>query len=322
MPVPTFTADTLAAAERPTLYFIGVTTGSSSIQRVFPAWAEQWGLDAVLKGIDLPLHAAAEDYRRVVEFIRDDPLSMGALVTTHKIDLYEAAKDLFDERDYFAELMGEISSISKRGASLVCHAKDPISSGLALEAIVPEQHWETYPEATVVSMGAGGSTIAISWYLSQASKGTHRPKEIIVTNRSSARLDHLGSIRDGLDTDTPFTLVHAPRPDQNDGVVAAQPPGSLIINATGLGKDAPGSPLTDRVQFPTHALVWDLNYRGQLLFLDQARAQESTASLAVHDGWVYFLHGWTQVIAEVFEITIVTSGPDFDRLSDIAKSIR
>ncbi len=322
MPAPTFTVDTLEAAQSPTLYFIGVTTGSSSIQRVFPAWAEEWGLDAVLKGIDLPLHAPAEDYRRVVEFIRDDPLSRGALVTTHKIDLYEAAKDLFDERDFFAELMGEVSSISKRGASLACHAKDPISSGLALEAIVSQVHWENHPGATAVSIGAGGSTIAISWYLSQISSGAHRPAEIIVTNRSQPRLDHLSAIHGSLETDTPLTLVHAPQPEQNDAVVSAQPAGSLIINATGLGKDAPGSPLTDNVRFPENSLVWDLNYRGDLIFLDQARAQAASRSLAVHDGWVYFLHGWTQVVAEVFEITIATSGPDFDRLSEIARKTR
>ena len=39
------------AAERRTLYFIGVTTGSSSIMKVFPAWAEHLGLNAVIKGI-------------------------------------------------------------------------------------------------------------------------------------------------------------------------------------------------------------------------------------------------------------------------------
>ena len=56
--------------------------------------AEALGIDAVIKGIDLPVHAPAEDYRAVVEFIKHDPLSMGALVTTHKIDIYNAAKDL------------------------------------------------------------------------------------------------------------------------------------------------------------------------------------------------------------------------------------
>ena len=39
-------------AEKPTFYFIGVTTGQSSIMRVFPKWAELLGLDAQIKGID------------------------------------------------------------------------------------------------------------------------------------------------------------------------------------------------------------------------------------------------------------------------------
>ncbi len=322
MPVPTFTADTLEPAARPTLYFVGVTTGSSSIQRVFPAWAQELGIDGVLKGIDLPLHAPAEQYRRVVEFIRDDPLSMGALVTTHKIDLYRAAEDLFDVRDRFALLMGETSCISKADGALVCHAKDPISSGLSLEALVPEGHWERHPDATVVSMGAGGSTIAISWYLSQRSRGANRPARVVVTNRSQPRLDHVREVHTTLDTDTPFEYVLAPTPADNDAVVGAQPAGSLVINATGLGKDAPGSPLTDAAVFPDHGLVWELNYRGNLVFLDQARSQEHARALAVHDGWVYFLHGWTQVIGEVFHIDIPTSGPAFDRLSEIARNTR
>ena len=40
------------------------------------------------------------------------------------------------------------------------------------------------------------------------------------------------------------------------------------------------------------------------------------------DGWFYFLHGWTRVIAEVFAVDlpadIPTSGPEFDELSRIA----
>lgn len=102
-------------ATQPTLYFIGVTTGKSSIMKVFPAWAEYLGLkDAVIKGIDFKLHDEPEAYREAVEFIRNDPLSMGALVTTHKIDLFHACRDMFDVIDPHALLMDETSCISKR----------------------------------------------------------------------------------------------------------------------------------------------------------------------------------------------------------------
>lgn len=322
MTFPTMTADTLSPAARPTLYFIGVTTGKSSIQHVFPLWAKELGIDADLQGIDLPLHAPTESYRKVVEFIRDDALSMGALVTTHKIDLYQAAADLFDVRDMFAEMMGEVSSISKRDGKLFAHAKDPISSGHALDAILPADHWQKYPNATVVSMGAGGSTIAISWYLSQVRADRSRPARIVVTNRSTPRLEHLAQVSAEFHTNVTFDLIHAPKASVNDRVVSSQAEGSLIINATGLGKDAPGSPVTDDVVFPRNGIVWDLNYRGDLVYLDQARAQAEERELDVHDGWVYFLHGWTQVIAEVFHIEIAPSGPSFDRLSNLAREIR
>jgi hypothetical protein len=41
-PVPT-------ACERPTLYFIGVSTRNSSIMRVFPRWADILGIDADIR---------------------------------------------------------------------------------------------------------------------------------------------------------------------------------------------------------------------------------------------------------------------------------
>jgi hypothetical protein len=40
--------------------------------------------------------------------------------------------------------------------------------------------------------------------------------------------------------------------------------------------------------------------------------------LQIENGWTYFLHGWTQVIAEVFDIPIPPTGPKFDVLSELA----
>ena len=48
------------AARRPTFYFIGVTTGQSSIMKVFPKWASIMGLDAEIKGIDFAPHSSPE----------------------------------------------------------------------------------------------------------------------------------------------------------------------------------------------------------------------------------------------------------------------
>jgi shikimate 5-dehydrogenase len=307
---------TYEPARQPTLYFIGVTTGKSSIMKVFPAWARALGLkDTVIRGIDFSLHADPAAYREAVTFLRDDELSLGALVTTHKIDLFHACRDLFDMIDPHAALMGETSCISKTDGRLVCHAKDPISSGLAFDAFVPEGHFAR-TGAELFAIGAGGSTIALTWHAMRARRD--RPSRIVVSNRSAARLDEIRRIHAEMGADLPVDYVLAPAPADNDAVLAGLKPGSVVVNATGLGKDAPGSPLTDAGRFPQGGLAWDLNYRGDLVFLDQARRQQAARGLTVEDGWTYFIHGWTQVIAEVFRIPIPTSGPRFDELSRIA----
>jgi shikimate 5-dehydrogenase len=307
----------LIRADVPTFWFIGVTTAQSSIMRVFPDWARHLRLgDVAMRGIDMVPHDDPARYRQVVRFLKSDPLSRGALVTTHKLDLFAAARDLFDEIDPHAALMEETSCLSKRDGRLICHAKDPISSGLALDGFLPPGHFAA-TGAPVFSMGAGGSTIALTWHLAQAARGADRPSRIIVSNRSPARLDHLAAIHARLGHGIPVECVLAPHPQDNDAVLSHLPPGSLVINATGLGKDAPGSPLTDAARFPDRAIAWDLNYRGDLVFLEQARAQ-ADRGLQIEDGWTYFIHGWTQVIAEVFDVPIPTGGHAFDAIADIA----
>lgn len=308
----------LSPATKPTFWFIGVTTAQSSIMRVFPEWARHLGLgDVEMRGIDLVPHDRPDRYRAVVDFLKNDPLSRGALVTTHKLDLFAAARDLFDEIDPHATLMEETSCLSKRDGRLVCHAKDPISSGLALDGFLPLDHFAR-TGAEVFSMGAGGSTIALTWHLAQLSRGANRPSRIVVSNRSAARLDHLRAIHASLGHGIPVECVLAPVPEANDAVLTRLSAGALVINATGLGKDALGSPLTDAAHFPQRAIAWDLNYRGDLVFLDQARGQAAASSMQIEDGWTYFIHGWTQVIAEVFDTAIPTSGAEFSAIADIA----
>ncbi len=309
-------------AQKPTMYFVGVTTEKSSIMKVFPEWAAHLQLgDCQLKGINFRPHDQSEAYRAAVDFMKHDPQSLGALVTTHKIDLLKACQEMFDELDPYAQLMGEISSISKRDGKLVGHAKDPISSALALEAFLPENYWQ-HTGAEIFLMGAGGSTIALTSYLMHEMHGANRPAKIIVSNRSTPRLEEIKRIHQAFQSDLPVEYVHTPSPADNDVIIGRLAPYSVVVNATGLGKDAPGSPLTDAAVFPEHGIAWDFNYRGDLIFLKQAQRQQEKWQLQIEDGWVYFLHGWTQVIAEVFHIDIPTKGTVFDELAQIATQFR
>ena len=305
------------AAIQPTMYFIGVTTGSSSIMKVFPEWAKALGHpEAVMKGIDIAIHEKPEVYREVVEFLKNDPLSLGALVTTHKIDLYEAAHDLFDEIGTYARQFGEVSSIYKDGDKLCCDAKDPITCGMAMEEFVPADYWRDHPEAGVFIMGAGGSCISMcSYYMRNSGKGND-PKKIVVCNRSQPRLTECERINNRFYPNTiPAEYYLTPELGQNDEQLTKMGEGSLVINATGLGKDHPGSPLTDAAVFPKNALVWELNYRGERRFMHQAEAQ-ADRGVRVIDGWMYFIYGWTQVIADVFHTEIL--GERLKKMDEIA----
>jgi len=311
-----------APAAKPTMYFIGVTTLQSSAMKVFPEWAAYLGLgDCELKGVDFPLHAEPGEYREAVRFIKEDPFSLGAIVTTHKIDLLNACRDLFDERDGCSRLLGEVSGISKRNGRLVGHATDPISSGLALEAFLPQGWWaRTGGEALL--LGAGGSSLALSEYFLKKAKGEDRPSRIIVTNRGPERLEEMKRVHAGLSTSVPVEYRLAPWPSDNDRAVSELKPHSLVVNATGLGKDAPGSPISAAAVFPEGGFAWDFNYRGKLEFLEQARAQSEERKLTLQDGWAYFIYGWLMVIAEVFHVEIPVRGGEFEEISAIAERHR
>ena len=304
----------------PTFYFVGVTTGKSSINHVFPRWAKALGRpDVVLEGIDCKLNDEPEIYRRAVAQIKYDPLSLGGLVTAHKINLLNAARDMFDYLDPYAQICGEVSSISKRGDSLRGHAKDPITSGLSLDAVIDKDYFAR-SGGDIVCFGAGGSAVAIALHLINKPDAGDRPRRFIVVNRSQGRLDHLREMVGQQETDIAFEYIHNQDPLRNDAIMEGAPAGSIVINATGMGKDIPGSPITDNGLFPLNGIAWELNYRGELDFWHQAMEQVESRHLTVEDGWLYFVHGWTQVIAEVLDVQLT---PDvFDVLNDLASDLR
>ncbi len=314
-----------------TFTFIGVTTAKSAIMRIFPAWAEHLGLgDVRMAGCDLGLHAPPERYREAVEVIRSGPAELGALVTTHKIDLFAACRDMFDFVDPYAELCAEVSSLSKRDGLFRAHAKDPISSGRTLDEFIEAGYWApsgrpARPE--VLLFGAGGSNLAITLHLMSGRAAPDRPGRVVVVNRSPARLESMRAVHEKLNEQHPelagqveVEYIHNADPAENDRLMAQMPPGSLVVNGTGMGKDSPGSPLTDQGVFPEGARVWELNYRGELDFLHQARRQEAARALFIEDGWRYFVHGWTCVIEEVFDVPMT---PEVvGELSHIALGLR
>lgn len=308
------------AKKVPTFYFIGVTTGKSSIMKVFPLWMKVLGREeVVMEGVDCKIHDDPQVYRQAVAQIKYDPLSLGSLVTTHKIDLLNAARDMFEYLDPYARITGEISSISKLDGRLEGHAKDPLTSGASLDAIIGKDYFAR-TSGEVLCFGAGGSGVATLLHLINKKDKSDRPAKFTFVNRSQGRLDHAREMVSNLQTDIQIEYICNSDPSLNDSIMEKFPPYSVIINATGMGKDTPGSPLTWQGKFPPHSIAWEFNYRGELDFMHQALAQAESRHVTMEDGWLYFVHGWTQVVAQVlhFELT-----PDlFDKLNQAAASVR
>jgi shikimate dehydrogenase len=283
--------------------FIGVTTGASSMVRIFPRWREALGLEDVeLEGWDLPVGAPPARYRETVTRLREEPDVAGALVTSHKLGLFQAAADLFDELDEDARRLGEVSCIARRDGRLLGWAKDAISAARALEAVVPPGYFAGGGHALVLGAGGAGGAIVERLLTAQPPPG-----RVIVTDRSPERLERFRDVETRCTGDA-------------TGLLATLPPRSLVVNATGMGKDLPGSPLSAGARFPQRSAVWELNYRGEREFLRQARAQQDELGLRVEDGWRYFVVGWAAVIEKVFARRLEAA--DVDLLERIATANR
>ncbi len=217
---------------QPTFYFVGVTTTKSSIMKVFPLWMEALERpDIVMEGVDHALHDDPEAYRQAVAQIKYDPLSLGALVTSHKISLLEAAEDMFDVLHSSATITGEVSCISKRNGQLVGHAKDPLTGGMSLDAVLGNRYFER-TGGHVLNFGAGGSGKAIALHLIQKDNPADRPERFVMINRSEPRLAKFKEMVESLDTNIQFEYILNNDPKRNDEILASMPEGSVVINAT------------------------------------------------------------------------------------------
>ena len=311
---------TIETKPEKSFYFIGVTTSKSSIMKLFPLWMKELGFPQLkIYPYDLKIHGVAANYRQAVAQIKYGKDCYGALVTTHKMDLYAAAKDMFDYLDSYALLLDEISCISKNNGGLEGHAKDPITSGASFDHFIKKDYFAK-TGAHILIFGAGGSSIATILHLINKKDKSDRPEKIIVINRSQPKLDHINEILKKVKTNIQVELICSSDPEKNDKVMQSLPEYSIVINATGMGKDIPGSPVTDNGLFPKNGWAWEFNYRGELDFMHQAEKQVKSRGVKVEDGWIYFIHGWTQVIFQALHLEM--NDEIFSRLEKIADSIR
>ncbi|OXM64383.1 hypothetical protein [Amycolatopsis sp. KNN50.9b] len=266
----------------PLVLFAGISTAGSLAHAVFDGWARALGRPWVLRGVDLPPDTPPPVYRRLLTAMRGNPLVQGAVVTAHKLRLYRACAADLPGRDRLVDLTGEINTLVT-GERVAAYANDARS----LTAILGSPSG-----GRIVCLGAGGAATALLLALHlDVETGRPRadaPERLVFADVDPAALDALRRVAERIGARP--GLVHLSGPA--DHLV---PDATLVVNATGLGKDRPGSPLTGHAPWTPGTVAWDLNYRGDLTFLHQAAAH----GLSTRDGWEYFVAGWAGALTAI-----------------------
>jgi shikimate dehydrogenase len=311
--------------DAPLYLFIGISTAGSSIHAAFPVWAPLLAPGAVLRGVDLPETADPAEFRRLAIAMRDNPLVRGAVITSHKLRMYDAIADLIDHADPVATITHELNAIDTRNG-IRALARDPQSLGILLDAMTPE--W-IGPGRSMICIGSGGAatalmlamgldipaTITSGQAVRRAAEARRGSLTILGVDPQALAAVRAVQQRAGI-PDTDVTTALATTPTVTGTYTRHAGPGSVIVNATGLGKTTPGSPLARPEDLPHGVLAWDFNYRGPLTFLQQAEE----AGAATMNGWNYFLAGWTAALAAITSTEFTTQL--FDQIRTSSTGIR
>jgi shikimate dehydrogenase len=255
----------------------------------------------VLRGADLPANSSPSVYQTWLRDLRSNSAVAGAVITSHKLAAFDAGRDLFADIDLYSMLAHEVNAISSHD-ELRGFAREPLSLSHLLPSLTASA------PSRVVCFGAGGAATALLLaYVTQVTESdTHgrpvlqaRRPHLVFVDVSESALSALVSVarRCGLPAGEVETLSAG-----NSAAVTraldATSEGDLVVNATGLGKEAPDSPVDEPL--PPGVIAWDMNYRGPLSFLQQAR--DSGASPV--DGWDYFVAGWAGALTAIASVPL------------------
>jgi shikimate dehydrogenase len=295
----------------PLILFIGVSTGGSIAHTAFGGWASALGQPWRLAGLDLSQDTPAQTYQQLTATMHHNPGIVGAIITAHKLRFYGASADSLDQLDRLASLTREINTLAT-GDTLAGYARDALSLAHILPGLTGRGSVGALAGLHILCLGSGGAATALLLALHldiAAGPGTavaitpraDRPARVTFADASADALDALRSVaaRAGIDMDR-ISFAHVHGAGDCDRLVAGLPVPGLVINATGLGKDRPGSPLTSAAPLGLGIAAWDLNYRGNLTFLHQAAARGARTL----DGWEYFIAGWAGALTAIAGIPL------------------
>jgi len=288
----------MGESESQHVIFLGVSTGKSLVNIAFSAWATCLGKRLALDTKDLPLQSEPKLYRQfVTETRRAYPNVRGALITSHKARVFDSAADLFDHVTPIASRLGEIGMVYWRDDCFVGDANDAVSTrAVSRRLLSTSSAWKAGSKRALI-LGGGGAGVALANTLS--SDELIGCAKITITEESALRAELVRSRIATWKSSIPIEVLHIT--GASDDLLLSCGPGGLVANATGLGKDRAGNPLSCSATFPERSHVWEFNYRftaqAQTNFYELALRQAEERDLLVEDGWDYFVWGWLVVLA-------------------------
>ncbi len=282
--------------DKPTVYIVGSETLPDGILDVYPKWARRFGhRSAAIEPVAAPSGAGSAEYERFIDFLRDEYHAIGAIMISNASALFEHTRQMFDEVDGDAELLGEIGVVVRTPGTLTGLAPAKRAAQQAYEQIFGDG--SNPPEALII--GATGPARALAMALSESGK-----RRVCLTTLDGKSMTNMRQRIAELSEDKRPTLRHIESQLEHDRLVTLLPPGSLVVNAMGPGdKDTP-SPVGDAALFPQNGLIWDLEAVGiSSPFLDKARHQRRPRGLRLADGPIFHQYQWFTAAAAVFGIT-------------------
>jgi shikimate 5-dehydrogenase len=309
----------MAVADAVGVGFLGVTTRFSAVHRVFDLWSDCLGQRLILRPRDLPLKSNPAEYCRFIADIRQGKENLrGAVITSHKVGVYEAAAHLLDIVTPTASRLGEIGLVYWRQGRLVGDASDSFAILKVARRLLSVDSWQSGERSALV-LGGGGAGTALADSLIQA--GDLGCRSVTITETDAARVSTLRSRIMTWSAPIPIRVQRVE--DHSDNLLAGAGEGTLIVNASGLGKDQAGSPISQGAVFPRGSFAWEFNYRfiaqSQPTFWDIALRQKESRKLTLEDGWDYFVWNWLGMLS-----TILDAPPDefYDCFRRAANALR
>lgn len=283
--------------------FVGVTTKKSAINNFFPLWMKFLDADCTLVGIDISLDAPFSQYDDFLEQFLSDQW-IGALVTTHKSKIFHR----LDSNGYTsnltdrAKLLEEVSVVYKNtNSEIFGDATDPDAIFPILSRLLSDERWLSGCFQILI-MGGGGAGLALFYTIISSEIIV---KKIVITESDPLRRHFLTRKVDEIAHKFKSEVLIEVTDSQNsDKTIAELGSGALIVNATGMGKDLPGSPIRNPDNIFNNSIIWEFNYRGELNFLNDCMKIRDRKNFLIEDGWYYFIHGWANVLCTALNKTV------------------